>query len=315
MTIARINQLHTTLDIARATGVSIDQINSYINSSDQTFFYRKMYIAKRGKNKSGEYRTVFKSNHEWLSQLHRGISMMITNSVIFDNHVQGFVKGRSILTNAEIHLGAKKLLHADITNFFDAISNTHIEQALRSIGANEHAVKIITKISTINNFLRQGTRCSPAISNLVCRKLDMEMLSIAKSYDCKYSRYVDDITFSGDTTPSDESIREALLQNGFQLRGNRCAVQIKGRNQYVTGLTITDHIQPRLPVRLKKRIRLIIYYIEKFGIEAHFRNDTLRPLVDSPAELEGMLAFIYSIEPVLARKLYKKYYNSPTSED
>jgi hypothetical protein len=306
MSQARLAEIHDLEDLARAAGTELELMRSYADTGDQFSHYVRLTIPKRGRKRHGQYRVVFKTRKEWLSQLHRSIAMIVVNSAAFQEHVQGFAKGRSIRTNAALHLGAKLLLHADVSNFFDSITTEQVKLALVSIGARTDVGDFISRACTINGFLRQGTRCSPAIANLVCRKLDMEMLSLADSYGATYSRYADDITFSGNDVPTDQAVRLVLEQNGFALRDGRCYVQRRGRSQFVTGLTIGDETQPRLPRRLKRRLRLVLHYVEKFGANEHFSRNVKNSVVASPSKLDGMLSFVHAIEPELAKKLWAK---------
>lgn len=226
--------------------------------------------------------------------------MIVLNSVDFGEHVQGFIKKRSIRTNAEQHLGAKQLLHADISHFFDSITTNQITQNLITAGTAPEIASLIAKSCTIDGLLRQGTRCSPILANLVCRSLDADMLSLARSVGAKYTRYADDLTFSGNGIPSSDSVAAIIAQHGFLLRDGRCYIQQKGRRQYVTGLTVADAERPHLPKRLKARLRLVMHHIERNGLQAHFAHDCKRPVANNPSELWGMLRFAKSIEPQLA---------------
>lgn len=305
MTAAKLTQLHDLDGLARATGVSSECILLYADSVKQAYHYKLLSIPKRGRKRRGEYRSVYKSLNNELSQLHRSVAMIVVNSCEFKDHVQGFVKRRSIGTNARLHLGAKLLLHADITNFFDTITTKQVTLALVSFGAQPKIADILARSCTIDGFLRQGTRCSPALANLVCDKLDREMLSLAESCKSTYSRYADDITFSGENIPTSDAVEFILKNNEFLIRDGRCYIQKQGRSQFVTGLTIADEVQPRLPRLLKRRLRLILHYINKYGDEAHFSHKANKSVVTSLSQLMGMLSFVHSIEPELAKKLRK----------
>ncbi|WP_081077959.1 reverse transcriptase family protein [Burkholderia pseudomultivorans] len=300
MTQSRLSEIRDIGDLARATGIPKDFIAAYANSQAQSDAYSVVLIPKKGRKRRGHFRATFSANQEWLSQLHRGVAMIVLNSVDFGEHVQGFIKKRSIRTNAEHHLGAKQLLHADISNFFDSITTNQITQNLITVGAAPEAASLIAKSCTIDGLLRQGTRCSPILANLVCRSLDADMISLAQSIGAKYTRYADDLTFSGDQTPSSDSVDAIITQHGFTLRDGRCYLQQKGHRQYVTGLTVADTAQPHLPKRLKSRLRLVMHYIERNGVRAHFAHDCKRPIARNANELWGMLRFAKSIEPDLA---------------
>lgn len=301
MTKAKLCDLRSIEDIARACGVEPDFILAYAESDNQKRYYSAVRLPKRGKRRKGEFRVVFEAREARLAAFHRSMSMIVVNSSEFGSHVQGFMKKRSTRTNAEQHLGAKVLLHADIKGFFDAITTKHVRDAFIAEGAVVAIADILAKACTIDGLLRQGTRCSPSIANLACCEMDRKLLRLAGSLACVYTRYADDITFSGNEVPSDESIREVLESCGFELRDGKCFRQHRGRCQFVTGLTVVDKKVPRLPRRLKRRLRLTMYYIEKFGIEAHFDRVGVDDAGREEAWLAGMLMYASSIEPELVQ--------------
>jgi hypothetical protein len=231
--------------------------------------------------------------------------MIVVNSTEFGGHVQGFMKKRSTRTNAEQHLGARILLHADIRGFFDAITTRHVREALIHEGADIPIADVLSKICTIDGLLRQGTRCSPAIANLVCFDMDQAFLRLARVNDCIYTRYADDITLSGNAVPSDDIVQEVLNKYGFQLRGGKCRRQHRGRCQFVTGLTVADLAAPRLPKRMKRRLRLTMHYIGRFGVIDHFKYIDEKSPFREEAWLNGMLKYARSIEPELVEKWQK----------
>lgn len=299
MTQARLKELKTRDDVARACGVESSFIEAYAASQNQKDFYDALKLPKRGKRRKGEFRVVFAAREQRLRAFHRSMSMIVTNSVTFDTHVQGFVKRRSTRTNAEQHLAAKVLLHADIQGFFDTITTEQVTDAFIKAGARVPIASYLAKACTIDGLLRQGTRCSPALANAVCLDMDQAFLHLSRSISCVYTRYADDLTFSGEELPSDEAVQAILATYGFTLRDNRCYRQHRGRTQFVTGLSVADHAQPRLPRKLKRRLRLTMHYIEKHGLEEHFRRAGVRDHARAQAWLRGMLMYAHSIEPAV----------------
>ncbi len=259
MTTAKLRDLKTIDDVARACGVEADFIREYAESEEQQSYYDALKLSKKGKRRHGEYRVVFATREERLKQLHRGLSMVVANSANFGWHVQGFVKERSTRTNAEQHLGAKVLLHADIKSFFDAITTAQVQAAFIEHGVLTPMAEFLAKACTIGGLLRQGTRCSPTVANLVCFAMDQALIRLAQATGSAYTRYADDISFSGDSVPLEGSVRAVLENCGFELRDGKCFLQHRGRVQFVTGLSVADAVAPRLPKRLKRQLRLVMY--------------------------------------------------------
>jgi len=315
MTTAKLKDLKSLDDIARACGIERDFIEHYSNSPNQKSFFNVLKLPKRGQRRNGEYRVVFEAHEQRLAAFHRSLSMIMTNSAIFGEHVQGFLKKRSTRTNAEKHLAANVLLHADIKGFFDAITTEQVKVALVAEGTAVPIANVLSKACTIDGRLRQGTRCSPTIANLVCFNMDQSFLRLARSHSCVYTRYADNLTFSGDQAPSDDSVKEILESCGFKLRDDQCYRQYRGRSQYVTGLTITDPNRPRLPKRLKCRLRLVMYYIKKHGLADHWERVGADDAIREESWLSGMLKYAGSIEPQLVSQWQHIFEEALSSRD
>jgi len=301
MSRTKLKDLTTLADVARACGVEPDFIFSFANAAIQKDYFHVVKMAKRGRRRKGQYRVVFQAKEKRLSDFHRSLSMIVSNSASFGDHVQGFRKKHSARTNAEQHLGAPILLHADIKGFFDAITTAQVKTALIAEGCTPPVAELISKACTIDGLLRQGTRCSPVLANLVCIAMDQSFLRLARSHTCTYSRYADDLTFSGERVPCDEAVREILAADGFVLRDNKCYRQFRGKTQYVTGLTVADPNRPRLPKRLKHDLRTTMHFIEIHGLAGHWEWIGEEHPMRKEAWLKGMLRYAWSIEPNLVR--------------
>jgi hypothetical protein len=300
MTTTKLVDLKTLSRVAQACGVDAEFIAKYVSDRQQRDYYFRIKIPKRGKNRKGQFRVVFQAKEYQLASFHRSIAMIVANSVKFGEHVQGFRKKRSSRSNAEQHLAQALILHADIKSFFDAITTEHVRVAFVSQGVPNDVAEILAKACTIEGLLRQGTRCSPILANLVCTGLDNKLLALAKSHDSVFTRYADDLTFSGDEVPPAAAVKTIVESEGFTLRYDKCKLQRRGRCQYVTGLTVSDDSIPRLPRRLKSRLRLMFHYIEKNGLAAHWNRTGEEHGRRKERWLEGMLKYAASIEPELA---------------
>ena len=111
----------------------------------------------------------------------------------------GFVRERSIVTNAEMHLNKKNVLNIDLSDFFDSFNFGRVRGFFiknKNFSLNKDIATVIAKIACLNDTLPQGSPCSPVITNLITHSLDIRLASLAKRCSCVYSRYADDITFS-----------------------------------------------------------------------------------------------------------------------
>ncbi|WP_170229160.1 reverse transcriptase family protein [Polyangium fumosum] len=277
-------------DLSRELGCERAQLEEYI-SSRQREFYKEMRIPKKGRRRR-EFRTVYKPCRE-LAVLQKNIATLLQRNPL-PEYVQGFVSDRSIYKNAKIHIGQKILLHADIHEFFESITLERVRDAFETCGSNREVATLLAKLCTLDGFLPQGSSASPVLANLVCRHLDTDINALAISYGCRYSRYADDITLSGDRVPPAESVENLLKRHAFELRPGSCRTQRRGHGQYVTGLSVEDAV-PRIPRRMKRRLRLVL----RLARSAMQHADLLL----SETKIDGWLAFFHSVEPNLASKL------------
>ena len=284
-------------DLAKNLGTSVNDIRRFIDTADQGQFYERKRIPKKGRKRRGQFRTVYKAQQD-LRVIQKTISTAITSQVAFPEYVQGFVHKRSIVTNARMHLSQKLLLHADIRDFFESINTSQVAKSFESLGCQKEVAGVFSKLCTLNGFLPQGSSASPVLANLVCQYLDIDLKTLADTHKCRFSRYGDDITFSGDSLPPPESVEVLLNKHGYELRDGKCRIQRRGRSQYVTGLTIFDDEMPRISRRIKKRLRLELYYAERFGLTDHLdRVHWQKSQYAKIKQMNGWISFLYSVEP------------------
>lgn len=201
----------------------------------------------------------------------------------------GFIKNKSIKTNAQRHVKARIVLNLDLLDFFPSINFGRIRGILRSkpyrLGAE--ASRIIADLCCRNRTLPQGAPTSPILSNMICAKLDSELKALAKKYHCVYTRYADDLTFSTPAstlpaaiahlpTEADNQLRlgDDLLQiirlNGFSINHNKVRLRTRHQRQEVTGLTVNKF--PNVQRRFVRQVRSMLHAWQKFGYYAAERE-------------------------------------------
>lgn len=295
MAFVPFGQLHSLEGLAANLACSVADLSKYGTNSDQRRFYKPIQLPKKGR-RAGEFRTVYMPEQA-LGLIQKNLSSWITTYTAFESFVQGFVHGRSIVTNARLHLGQALILHADIQGFFDAIRIERVDEAFRAIGCNATIAGVLSRLTTLNGQLPQGASTSPCLANLVVRHLDADFQVLAIGSGCRYSRYADDIAISGAVVPSETDVAATLSRHGFALRGGRCRIQRRGRAQFVTGLTVADTETPHVPRVRKRRLRLELYYAAKFGLVDHLERT--QSDFDPPYALQrlrGWVDFMHSVE-------------------
>lgn len=286
---------------------SEDLLPFLISHSDDV---RQKRIPK--KNKKLGFRVVYKSTHDnpikafkfYLNELYNPLSC-----------VHGFVPEKNIATNAAVHLSQKYVLNIDIENFFESISDIDVCKAFEQLGFIPTIAQKLAKISTYKGRLVAGFPTSPTIANIVCIDMDKALMTFCETNGLLYTRYADDISISGDVINVLEKIETIINSFGFNLNNKKTRLFKKGQSQYVTGLTISDPLYPRVPRRFKNKIRQKLYYMHKYGIFSYIEHmcsyyDTNELIYNCQKELrsiKGWIDFVHSIEPLLAHKYYQQY--------
>jgi retron-type reverse transcriptase len=196
--------------------------------------------------------------------------------------VHGFVAKRSVKTNAQAHLRRRFVVNLDLKDFFPSISQNRIEGMLSSLGLDSRVAKIIAHICCVKGHLPQGAPSSPVLSNMLCFRLDKNLMSLAKEARCIYTRYADDITFSSHQPPTAlfetippapgrlspdlfaPSLRGVILQNGFEINPEKAHYADRHSRRVVTGLKVNELLNvDRSYVR---NIRAALHSIEVLGL-------------------------------------------------
>ncbi|APF40366.1 hypothetical protein BHE16_04285 [Neomicrococcus aestuarii] len=273
-----------------------------------------IYVHEIRKSK-GRFRRVYEPRDNSLARLLKQLKEFLDRQV-FQPHanVHGFIRDRSIFTNATAHLGARAILAVDISDFFSSISRDQITGALISLGASDQVAVSIANVCTFRNELVTGLSTSPVLSNLVFLPLDKNFESLAVERGLTYSRYADDLTFSGDAVDDQllAVVAERLSEHGFKINLKKVRFMRKGHRQVVTGVSVACGDKLRLPRNFKKRIRQDLYFSEKNGISLQalhrgFSNDE-----DFRESLKGKINHLNSVDSSAA-KLFMSQLNNISS--
>ncbi|MCI8575687.1 MAG: RNA-directed DNA polymerase [Bacilli bacterium] len=173
------------------------------------------------KKNNGKYRTIYEPN-PLLKKIQKKILINILNNKSISKYAKAYHKGISLKENAILHVNKKVLLKLDIRNFFENISFLDIYNSCFSIEYFPKSVgMLLTYLCTYNEHLTQGSPTSAYISNLVMKDFDEEIGSWCDLNKITYTRYSDDMTFSGDFNPSKiiTKVRSLLYKLFTSLRG------------------------------------------------------------------------------------------------
>jgi hypothetical protein len=291
--------------------------DEYVFAANQEHFYKIHKLRKS----NGRHRFIYEPENEKLKSAHKQLhSILLQYQSMIHPCAHGFIKNRSCFTNAKQHTAKKYILNLDIKNFFDSIGIEQVKASFIELGASNELSDYLSKLTTVNGILRQGLHTSPDISNHCMKSLDIDLTKFAQTNSLNYSRYGDDITFSGDSIPEKESIISIIEAQNFVVNIDKSKLQKRGSNQYVTGLTVFDQA-PRIPKKFKKYVRMKLYLMNTYGIldyvsrtEGIYRDDfeseetyeaTLGTMVTYHAKcIVGQVAYINSVEPTTAKALW-----------
>lgn len=154
------------------------------------------YIKDPRSKPDGGIRTLYKPLG-CLRHIQGRIKTEILNRVTPFPFVHGGIRRRSIRTNASPHIGKDVVLAVDIKDCFPSIGPEKVLQVFASLGFAGEAARILTRLTTFEFQLPQGTSTSPAIANLALRRVDVRLHALAIQQGFAHTRFVDDITLSG----------------------------------------------------------------------------------------------------------------------
>ncbi|WP_181402738.1 retron Ec67 family RNA-directed DNA polymerase/endonuclease [Lactiplantibacillus plantarum] len=231
----------------------------------------------------------------------------------------GFIKNRSILTNAQIHRNKKYVLNTDIKDFFPSFSFGRVLGFFEKNNAfkMEHKVAVaLTNLCCYNQSLPQGAPSSPPITNLIFHIIDFRIIKLAKKYHLDYTRYVDDLTFSTNENSFPVTYKKFLIDlnnlidhAGFSLNQDKTHLAFKNSRQEVTGIIVNEKLNVHNEFYKSTRAMADkLYKTNSFSIDGTLGN--IR-------QLDGRFTYInqlvrYNKQRKLIR--YRTKYSTPHNE-
>ena len=256
----------------------------------------KNYKIYKIKKHNGKYRTIYEPN-SILKHIQKQILVNILNNKSISKYAKAYHKGIQLKDNVRPHINKEMILKLDIIDFFENISfldiyNTcfPIEYFPKSVGM------ILTYLCTYDNHLTQGAPTSAYISNLVMKEFDEELGNWCDLMNISYTRYSDDMTFSGKFNPSEliVKVRKLLYKLGLELNNDKIHIVFKSSSQNVTGIVVNEKMQ--VNIKYRNKIRQEIYYIKKFGLISHLKKCNIN--IDSKRYLNilyGRILYVLQI--------------------
>ena len=246
-------------------------------------YYRTFSIPK------GKKRRTIHAPRVALKVIQKWFGFHLAEAVKFEDCVFGFIKGRSAIDAALLHCGADWVYSTDIADFFPSTPMRMVTEALVELGYPLHGAELISKLCCYNGGLSQGSPASPILSNLVFRGTDMELGRIAKDRGLRYTRYADDIVFSGKGEFPDQikaAVKTVIESRGWKIAASKERLAKRPNRLKVHGLLVHG-AKPRLTKGYRNRIRAFKYLLAK---------EAVKPA--DVARLEGHLSYARSVDPI-----------------
>jgi RNA-directed DNA polymerase len=181
---------------------------------------------------------------EKLKAVQRMILDNLLRNIPLSGAAHGFVPNRSILTHASNHRRKRWVVTLDIRSFFPSVNEEMVREVARELPIPSHEIELFVQLTTRNNHLPQGAPTSPAIGNLVLKALDEQLCDEVRGTGWFYSRYADDLTFSGFKNPQRmlQVAKRYIKEAGFFVSEEKCRIRGKNQRQMVTGIVVNDKL-------------------------------------------------------------------------
>ena len=261
--------IYNTTHFSLLTGVKKNYIikASTISKYDDSY-YRSFRVQKKNKK---HYRTI----DEPLPTLKR-IQYWILNEILENVEVspysKAYKKKSGIKGNTKFHKNKDIVLNIDIIDFFHSIKSNLVYDVFYNLGYSTSLSKMLSKICTLDDSLPQGAPTSPYLSNIILFEFDKTISEYTKSNKINYSRYADDITFSGNFNVDEliKVVENELDKINLSINPEKYMLMRRHQRQIVTGVVVNQKDQ--LCKNIRKRLRLEFFYISKNGFEKHCEN-------------------------------------------
>ena len=333
--------LPTPRDIARWLNLELPQLDWFadtggrnVRADDERLrHYSYQWVVKR----SGGFR-LLEIPKSRLRALQRRLLHELIEYVPPHEAAHGFRSRHSCVTNAEQHVGRQVVVRLDLQDFFVSVSALRISAFFRALGYPEGAARVLTGLCTNqvpsrvldardpakyefeqpspdwitrkrlqSPHLPQGAPTSPALANLCAFNLDLRLQAAAESLDARYTRYADDLVFSGDRQFGRAAGRfitlagTIALEEGFAINFRKTRVMSRGACQSVNGIVVNEKMN--IPRSERDRLKALLHNCVRHGPSSQNRAN----LADFRAHLMGRLAHVKMITPLHGQRMERLF--------
>jgi hypothetical protein len=309
--------LNTAEELAAAIGIPVGRLAwlTYHRGASALDHYARFTLPK----KSGGTRTISAPKRQLRTAQNWVLTELLARLAIHDA-AMAFRPKRSILHNARAHAGKAVVVRLDLKEFFPSIRFRRVKGVFAGCGYNEGIATLLALLCTEaprvaatldgqtryvaigERQLPQGACTSPAITNLLCRRMDARLVGIARAYGFTYTRYADDLVFSHSDLAAPVGlllgrIHAVIAAEGYTINAKKTRVMRPQHRQAVTGVVVNE--TPRISRRDLRRFRAFLHHCETEGL----LTVSERIGKNAAAHAGGYLAFIHMINPDQAAKI------------
>lgn len=319
-------QLSNSNELANWLGISPNALVRFAdkrglsNQTDNAFAPHYRYHTHNKRN--GALRLI-EEPKPVLKTLQRRILSDLLNLIPPSLAAYGFTKGRNCISAATLHGGEAMLICFDLRAFFPSVTHGRIFGLFRTLGYPQAVAHDLTGLCTVITpphilskhsydeapflacrHLPQGAPTSPALANLSTFNLDRRLTGLARRIDANYSRYADDMTFSGDrhiTRTLLKAVPAIITDEGFTLNPHKTRIQPSNGCQTTTGLVVNEKIN--IPRHSYDRLKAIIHHLRNPDDARRFDQHFL-------AALSGQITWVERVNPARGHKLRVRLTNA-----
>jgi hypothetical protein len=251
-----------------------------------------------------------------LKAVQRALNTLLVSKLPVSGYAHGFRRGRSVRSNAQPHVGKQVVLRMDLRDFFPSIHFGRVRGLLVSLGYGYPVATVLATLMTEaprqpvrvgeqtfyppvgSRSCPQGAPTSPGVSNAVTMKLDHRLAGLARKHGFDYTRYADDLTFSGNDLSAAHALRlvaaRVIQEEGFEVNAGKTLLMRASGRQQVTGVTVNRTMG--LSRGERRALRAALH--REVQLRAAGTADA-----DLLARLRGKLAYLFMLNPEQSARL------------
>lgn len=254
-------------------------------------YYRDFTIKK----KNGKLREISEPLPS-LKEIQIWVLENILSNVVISPFAKAYRRKVGIVENLKFHKKQPIVYTIDLKDFFPSIKTKDVEGIFLTLGYSNLISNLLAKLCTRDNSLPQGAPTSPSLSNIFFRETDNIIAKYCLENKIKYTRYADDLSFSGDFDVESlyEFVKKSVEVKGLTINEEKTKLMKPNSRQTVTGIVVNE--KPQVVFYKRNKLRQELFYIKKFGLADHIKHQKIKQS-NYLEHLLGQINFVLQINP------------------